>query len=159
TLSPFATLLRERHSTRDFDDAQPITIAELAKLLDYAARVQWKWTSPLDLGDGGFGPDIDYTRRPYPSAGSAYELELYLLVANCEGLARGLYHYDADRHALVPIEARAQEIEAQLASAQFAMAAPLPPPILITIAARFDRIAWKYSGIAYSLILKDVGVL
>ncbi len=33
------------------------------------------------------------------------------------------------------------------------------PQILITIAARFDRISWKYSSIAYSLILKDVGVL
>lgn len=158
-LSPFAALLRERHSTREFDDAQPITIAELAQFLDRAARVQWKWTSPLDFGDGSVGPDIDYTRRPYPSAGSAYELELYLLVAHCDGLARGLYHYDADRHALVAIEARAQEIETQLASAQFAMDASGPPQILVTIAARFDRISWKYSGIAYSLILKDVGVL
>jgi len=159
TLSSFVALLRERHSTRDFDDAQPITIAELAGFLDRAARVQWKWTSPLDFGDGSVGPDIDYTRRPYPSAGSAYELELYLLIAHCDGLARGFYHYDADRHAVVPIEARAPEIEAQLASAQFAMGAPAPPQILITIAARFDRIAWKYTGIAYSLILKDVGVL
>jgi SagB-type dehydrogenase family enzyme len=158
-LSPFATLLRERHSTRDFDDAQPITIAELARFLDHAARVQWKWTSPLDFGDGNMGPEIEYTRRPYPSAGSAYELELYLVVARCDGLERGTYHYDADRHALVPIEARAQEIEAQLASAQFAMDAPAPPQILVTIAARFDRVAWKYSGISYALILKDVGVL
>ena len=31
--------------------------------------------------------------------------------------------------------------------------------MLITIAARFGRISWKYSGIAYSLILKNVGVL
>ena len=157
--SPFATLLRQRHSTRDFDDAQPIRIAELAQLLDHTMRVQWKWTTPLDFGDGNTGCDIDYTRRPYPSAGSAYELELYLLVNHCDGLTRGLYHYDADRHALVPIMARAQDIEAQLAAAQFAMDAPAPPQILITIAARFDRIAWKYSGIAYALILRNVGVL
>ena len=39
------------------------------------------------------------------------------------------------------------------------MDAPGAPQILITIAARFDRVAWKYSSIAYSLILKDVGVL
>jgi SagB-type dehydrogenase family enzyme len=39
------------------------------------------------------------------------------------------------------------------------MDAPAPPQILITIAARFNRIAWKYSAIAYSLVLKDVGVL
>ena len=51
------------------------------------------------------------------------------------------------------------ELDAQLAAAEFAMDAPATPQILITIAARFDRISWKYSSIAYSLILKDVGVL
>jgi SagB-type dehydrogenase family enzyme len=158
-ISPFAKLLRERHSERDFDDQDPIKLAELAQLLDSAARVQSKWTSPLDFGDGSGGPDIDYTRRPYPSAGSAYELELYLAVANCDGLERGFYHYDADRHAMVPIRVRAQELDAMFAGAEFAMDAVAPPQILITIAARFDRINWKYSAIAYSLILKNVGVL
>ena len=39
------------------------------------------------------------------------------------------------------------------------MGAPGPPQVLITIAARFGRVAWKYSAIAYALILKDAGVL
>ena len=39
------------------------------------------------------------------------------------------------------------------------MGAAAVPQILITIAARFGRISWKYSSIAYALILKDVGVL
>ena len=39
------------------------------------------------------------------------------------------------------------------------MGAPAVPQILITIAARFGRVSWKYSSIAYSLILKDIGVL
>jgi SagB-type dehydrogenase family enzyme len=102
---------------------------------------------------------VAYTTRPYPSGGSAYELELYLAVANCGGLARGFYHYDADRHALVPISGPSPELDAQLAAAEFAMDAPGAPQILITIAARFNRISWKYSSIAYALILKDVGVL
>jgi SagB-type dehydrogenase family enzyme len=155
--SPLGELIQLRHSTRDFDDKQPITLAELAAFLDGTARVKAKWTSTIDLGGGG--PDVDFTARPYPSAGSAYELELYLAVANCEGLARGFYHYDADRHALVPIGARPQEVDALLASAVFAMDAPAVPQILITIAARFNRVSWKYGGIAYALILKDVGVL
>ena len=83
----------------------PITLAELAQFLDGTARVQSKWKSRVDLNDGG--PEVAYAARPYPSGGSAYELELYLAVANCEGLARGFYHYDADRHALVPIAVRA----------------------------------------------------
>ena len=151
--------MRERHSTRDFDEAQPITLAELARFLESAARVQSTWSEPLDFGDGDIGPEIAYTRRPYPSAGSAYELELYLAVSACEGLPRGFYHYDAERHALVPIPVDEQALAMQFEAAQFAMDAPMAPQILFTIAARFDRVAWKYSAIAYSLILKDVGVL
>jgi SagB-type dehydrogenase family enzyme len=156
--SPVARLLRERHSTRDFDDGKPITLAELSRFLDGAARVHSKWKSTVDLGDGN-GPEVDYAARPYPAGGSAYELELYLAVANCEGLPRGFYHYDADRHALVPIGAGTAELGALFASAKFAMDAPAAPQILITIAARFDRVSWKYSSIAYSLVLKDAGVL
>jgi len=156
--SAVARLLRERHSTRDFDDRNPITLAELSRFLDGAARVHSKWKSAADLG-GDDGPEVEYAARPYPSGGSAYELELYLAVANCAGLPRGFYHYDADRHALVPIGAGTAELGALFAAAEFAMDAPAAPQILITIAARFDRVAWKYSSIAYSLVLKDVGVL
>jgi len=159
TTSALTTLLNQRRSTRDFDDERPISVAELALLLERTARVRSKWTSALDFGDGTFGPEIDYTSRPYPSAGSGYELELYLAVANCKGLERGFYHYDADRHALVRIGVHEQQLYALLENASFAMGAPAPPQILITLAARFDRICWKYSGIAYSLILKDVGVV
>ena len=148
----FARLLRERHSVRDFDDAHPITLAELAQFLDSAARVLSEWKSETSSGS----PEITYSTRPYPSAGSAYELELYLAVSNCAGLARGLYHYDAGGHALVAIGASAQQLQALSAAAEFAMDAG-PPQVLITIAARFGRISWKYSSIAYSLILKDVG--
>jgi SagB-type dehydrogenase family enzyme len=155
--SPLATLLRQRHSTRDFDDRHPMTLAELARLLDLTARVQAKWQSRLELGETI--AEVDYAARPYPSGGSAYELELYLTVAHCTGLDRGFYHYDADRHALNAIPVRSQAIDAMLASAEFAMDTAAAPQILITLAARFDRISWKYSAIAYALVLKHVGVL
>jgi SagB-type dehydrogenase family enzyme len=155
-ISPIAKLLGERHSTRDFDDQRPITLGELARFLDGTARVRRKWKSRLDVSDSA--PEVGYAARPYPSGGSAYELELYLAVTHCEGLASGFYHYDADRHALVPIGARRQELDTLLAGAEFAMDAAAPPQILITVAARFARVSWKYSSIAYSLILKDVGV-
>jgi SagB-type dehydrogenase family enzyme len=154
--SRFATLLRDRHSIRDFDDRHPITLAELAQFLDTTARVLSEWKGDPHV-DGA--PEVTYSSRPYPSAGSAYELELYLTVVNCDGLARGLYHYDAGSHALVAIGASPQQLQAQAMAAQFAMDAPGQPQILITIAARFARISWKYSAIAYSLILKDVGTL
>jgi SagB-type dehydrogenase family enzyme len=152
-ISPIAKLLRERHSTRSFDDQRPITLAELAQFLDGAARVLSRSDAKLDLDEGG------HTVRPYPSAGAAYGLELYLAVNHCEGLGRGFYHYDAGAHALAPISVRGNELEALLAGAEHAMGAPAPPQILITITARFGRVSWKYSSIAYALILKDVGVV
>jgi SagB-type dehydrogenase family enzyme len=154
--SPIARLLRERHSTRMFDDAHPITIAELSQFLDATARVLSVWKPDGDHGDG---EEVEVAARPYPSAGASYELELYLAVDRCEGLGRGFYHYDAGGHVLVPIHARPQELEALLGEAKFAMGVPAAPQVLITIAARFGRVSWKYSAIAYALILKDVGVL
>jgi SagB-type dehydrogenase family enzyme len=132
-------------------------LSELARFLDGTARVLSTSTSRVDLGDSG--PLIEYAIRPYPSAGAEYELELYLAVNRCDGLAKGFYHYDAGGHALASIEVKGDEVEALLAGAQFAMGASAPPQILITLAARFGRVSWKYSSIAYALILKDVGVM
>jgi SagB-type dehydrogenase family enzyme len=149
--------LRERHSTREFDEQRPITLAELSRFLDRTARVVSEFKTPLDPEGGG--PMLTYTMRPYPSAGASYELELYLAVDKCEGLPRGFYHYDAGGHTLVPIDVRTHEFDALLKGAQLAMEASAAPQVLITIAARFGRISWKYSSIAYGLILRDVGVL
>lgn len=155
--SPIPRLLRERHSTRVFDDHHPITLAELSQFLDSTARVLSISKAGGDLSNGG--PAIGYAKRPYPSAGSSYELELYLAVDRCEGLARGFYHYDAGGHALSLIDVRPHDLEALLGESEFAMGVPTAPQVLITIAARFGRVSWKYSSIAYALILKDVGVL
>jgi len=154
-LAPAARLLRQRHSVRSFDAERPITLAELAQFLDAAARVTATW----QVEDESGGPPVSYARRPYPAAGASYELELYLAVAACDGLAKGIYHYDAGAHVLVPLDARPQDVDALLTGATYAMDAPAPPQILITITARFGRVSWKYSSLAYALILKDVGVL
>jgi SagB-type dehydrogenase family enzyme len=153
-----AKMLGERRSVRSFDDRTPITLIELSRFLDGTARVRSEWAATLDSEAVG-GPPINYTTRPYPSGGSSYPLELYLAVDKCDGLDRGFYFYDAGEHTLVPIDVRAAELEALLRSAAFAMGESSVPQILVTIAVRFGRVSWKYSSIAYSLILKDVGVL
>lgn len=154
--SRVAALLRQRHSTRVFDQGHPITLLELSRFLDGTARIQSRDRLKYE---GDNAPVVEFAERPYPSGGASYELELYLAVDRCEGLVRGFYHYDADRHALVPIEVSARQLEAMLADAQFAINSPAAPQVLITIAARFGRVSWKYSAIAYALILKHVGVL
>ncbi len=151
-LSAFAELLRRRRSARSFDDGRPITLQELSTFLDRSARVLSRWSDP-SADDGG------HTSRPYPTAGAAYELELYLAVVTCEGLERGFYHYDAGAHGLAAIPTQESDFEALIAQAAQAMGVAAPPQILIVVAARFGRISWKYSAIAYSLIAKDVGAL
>jgi SagB-type dehydrogenase family enzyme len=157
SISTYERLLRQRHSTRNFDDQRPITLEELSRFLDGTAPVVCQGTSKTGFGTDT--PPITYAPRPYPSAGASYELELYLAVNKCEGLSRGFYHYDAGEHALVRIEVLDRQLEAVLMRAGSAMGAPAAPQVLITIAARFARVSWKYSAIAYELILKDVGVL
>jgi SagB-type dehydrogenase family enzyme len=153
-----AQLLCDRRSARSFDAEKPITLAELAQFLDATSRIYATFESKLEeLGEAS--PVITYAVKPYPGAGGAYELELYLAVNRCEGLARGFYHYDAAAHALAPIAAPMPAFEALLTSAEFAIGASAAPQVLVTIAARFGRISWKYSAVAYALILKDVGVL
>jgi len=155
--APIGKLLRDRHSLRVYDNEHPITLVELAHFLGSAARVQSRWTSEVEPGDADGA--VDYAARPYPSGGGCWELELYLAVDRCDGLPRGFYHYDAGDHALVPIAAREDQLDAMLGGAQYAMGAPASPQVLVTIAARFGRISWKYSSFAYSLVLKDAGVL
>jgi SagB-type dehydrogenase family enzyme len=84
---------------------------------------------------------------------------LYLVVNTCEGLAAGLYHYSPQQHRLFKLTGRTSEVEALLEEAYYTAARQGRPQILIILAARFQRVAWKYSSMAYALILKHVGVL
>jgi SagB-type dehydrogenase family enzyme len=154
--SPLVATLHRRYSTRSFDERHPITLEELSRLFDAVARIRVR---DHLRDDDDAGPELEIAARPYPSGGASYELELYLAVDRCQGLARGFYHYDAGRHVLVPIAVNAWQLDAVLDDAQLAMGATSFPQILVTIAARFGRVSWKYSAIAYALILKDVGVL
>lgn len=47
-----------------------------------------------------FGKSLDQSRRPYPSAGARYPLEIYPLILHCEGIEKGLYHYNVKEDVL-----------------------------------------------------------
>jgi SagB-type dehydrogenase family enzyme len=47
----------------------------------------------------------------------------------------------------------------QLRDAQASAGLAQQPPLLITLASRFQRRSWKYAAIAYANTLKNVGVL
>ena len=141
-----ARLLRDRHSTRVFDDQRPIMLAELSRFLDSTARVQSQGRSNLDLGEGG--PVVEYASRPYPFGRRQLGARTLSCSRQMRGTCTRISHYDAGGHALTSIGVRSHELDALLRGAEFAMGAPAAPQILITIAARFGRIAWKYSSLA-----------
>lgn len=98
--------------------------------------------------------------RPYPAGGTLYELDVYVAIAACGGLSPGLYRYDGVGHRLVRRAGRTAEVDRLLADAARATGLPATEPqVLLVLAARMPRVAWKYTGLAYALVLKDVGVI
>jgi SagB-type dehydrogenase family enzyme len=153
---PFASVVENRVSCRDFA-AEPLTAAQLGEFLYRVGRI--RETFEMDAGaDEEF--TMEFTSRPYPAGGSLYELEIYPLVVRCDGVEPGLYHYDALNHRLEPVSDLTDATQQLLWDACESTGAEYErTQVLFIIAARFQRIAWKYAGMAYALILKHVGVL
>jgi len=150
-----------RRSVREYNEEQPLPLEQLGHLLYRACRVTFRdeteFESPLADVDGK--AKVEFAWRPYPTGGASYELEVYLSADRCAGLDSGFYHYDAERHCLVRIAGRTPEVEELLHGAYVATGYQAKPQVVLHIAARFQRVAWKYRAIAYSVILKNAGVL
>jgi len=154
---PFARVQEARRSLREYG-ADSLTVQQLGEFLFRVGRVADYWKE--DLPTAGRAAQLSSAVRPYPAAGGLYELDLYLIVNRCAGLDPGLYEYDPERHALRPRPVSQHDTAALLADASLASAIPQEQlQVLVIVAARFQRVAWKYSSIAYSLVLKNVGVL
>jgi SagB-type dehydrogenase family enzyme len=151
--APFTAVLEARHSARRFSPLPP-SARELGELLYRALRIRSRICA--EGGDPADGALID---RPYPSGGAIHELEYYITVDRCEGLRPGVYAYDALRHELVPISGPEQVSRVLQGQAELAAELDQPPPVLITVTARFGQIFRKYSAMGYALVLKDAGVV
>lgn len=148
TEASFTQVLEARKSIRQYRET-PITAQQLGEFLYRCARVKHHYQT--DRGE--------IARRPYPSGGALYELELYPVVNSCEGIPSGLYQYEPLAHQLCRISDRTETVEALLNDARQSMGQQGMPQVLIIIAARFQRLASKYESMAYALMLKHVGVL
>ncbi|MCG8458495.1 MAG: SagB family peptide dehydrogenase [Holophagales bacterium] len=144
---PLTEVLETRRSERN-PASDPLTLDQLGELFFRAARIRRLET------DG----DCETSRRVYPGGGALYELEIYPVVHRCRGLEAGLYHYDAWRHGLWTLGPPSEESRALLKAAGQTARAP-QPDVLLVLAARFQRVSWKYGSMAYAGILKNVGVL
>ena len=146
---PLSQLLERRRSIREHDDEHPITKAQLGEFLFRVAHQRETWSDEHQ----------ELSSRPYPSGGAAHELELYPLVRLCDGVEPALYHYDPAGHTLGRVAEPGQWTMLLLEYARGAAVMERPPQVVLLVAARFGRVTWKYESMAYSLVLKHVGVL
>jgi SagB-type dehydrogenase family enzyme len=154
---PFGWVQEARRSVREYAN-EPMTARQLGEFLYRVARARDCLEKSVETPRGPVR--LGVASRPYPSGGALYELELYVAINACEGLAKGLHYYDPLGHRLCRLPSHTADVQQLLREA--AIAAQIPDDslqVLLIVTARFGRIAWKYSGIAYSLILKNVGVL
>jgi len=148
-------VLEERRSIRQHDDANPIRLEQIGEFLYRAAGVR-----RAVLHDG-----VEHVTGPNPSGGALDPLEFYLAVRLADGLQPGLYRYDRFGHRLEHVCGMTRAVRRIVVAAQNATSGPpepsltYPPQIVILLAARFGRVGWSYEMLAYSLILKLVGVV
>lgn len=145
-----AEVMEERRSLRSYGEDTPLTVEELGEFLFRTARVR---------ATGRDTEGLDVSSRPYPAGGAAYELEVYPLVRNVRGLDAGLYHYAPHGHRLHPVPASATALRRLMKASAAGMTGDATPQVLLVIATRFGRLAWKYRAMGYALTLKHVGVL
>jgi SagB-type dehydrogenase family enzyme len=88
----FLSQLEQRASYSDPTDRRPVSDTELATLLAFA------------YGEGGQSEEPP-PRRPVPSAGACYPLELYPIVLDSPDIDRGIYHFNVGDDSLEQLQA------------------------------------------------------
>jgi SagB-type dehydrogenase family enzyme len=137
--------LAERRSVRDYTLA-PLPLETLGRLLFacHGAREQRAG------GEWVF-------QRSAPSAGGKYPNEIYIATQSVEGLADGIYHYDARAHALEhrrPGLAHPALLDLTLGQEMIRDA-----NVVLAITGVRERTMWKYGQRGYRFVLLDAGHL
>jgi SagB-type dehydrogenase family enzyme len=133
-------LLLHRRRSAAARRPEPMSLGELSVLL--AASYLAAEVSP-----GVF-------RRPIPSGGALYPLELYTIAVAVDGLERGSYHYHPFRHRLECLRPLAvADVRAALVDPGLADGAAA----LLVVTAMFWRSRFKYGARGYRFALLEAG--
>lgn len=143
------SVLEARRSVRTHQ-GYPVGLDRLGEFLFRTARVRTRW----DAGEKG-----EFSSRPYPSGGASYELETYLNVGEGAGVSPGFYWYDPVSHALRLVRPPDEDTASLMMRASQSTGGLAWPQVLLILAARFQRVSWKYDAIAYATVLKNVGAV
>lgn len=145
---PLGSVLRLRRSKRSFSPT-PLSLEELSALLWHAVAIQ-------DRPAGNSQKEWDRTRRPYPSGGARYPIEIYPVVfRGSASLPAGVYHYNFRQHALeiLPRDVRLAGEKHKL----FTQPWLFEVPVAFFLTAVAWRSAIKYGEFAFRLTLFEAG--
>ena len=143
-------VLAERKSIRRYSN-KSISVDNLSNFLYHSARIKTFYKS-----DEGI-----LTKRPYPSGGARYPLEIYVVNNRIRGIQKGIHYYDPLKHELILLN---KNKNYQERFNKFAIRVLYPtmsrePDAIFIITAVFARTMWKYDRLGLSLILSDLGCL
>jgi len=145
---PLDAALLERRTWRRFS-RRPAALADIATVLGLTWGVQQHATD--DEGNR-------IVLKTSPSGGATHPIEVYVAAFTVSGLPRGIYHYDAARHALT----RVRTVRARFTPMRYLPRQPWyrGAAALFLMTAVVGRETWKYATArAYRALLIDAGHL
>lgn len=148
----FYDVLLNRKSKR-ISYSSKLSLSKLSKLLWFVFHIKNTYSACVD----SISYDISY--RPVPSAGGLHEIDLFIIVNNFPELESGSYFYNPSEHQLEFVQSWNCFADQLLMQAAMAANLDSAPSFLLCLSCRYDRLAWKYEGFVYSLILKHVGII
>lgn len=150
--TPLDALLSARATCRNFDPAGVVPLGVLATMLRRAFGAQAAET---------LAPGAVMLKKHSPSGGGLHPIDAYLLVQRVDGLAPGAYHYHPVAHALQPLPAPVGGLAGQARALVAGQQWFADAPVLVLMAARFQRNFWKYRAHpkAWRVIQLDAGHL
>lgn len=131
----FDRLLARRVTCRNFDPARKVPYALFAHMLQrvFAAQAEVRVTD-----------DTVFLKKNVPSGGGLHPMECYLIVQHVEGVEPGLYHYQAQEHALESLVSPAKPLREFVMDVVARQHWFADAHVVAVLAPRFDRSFWKY---------------
>ena len=130
--------MQKRRSVREYG-GRPLTMAEVGQLL---------WAAQGVSGPRSY-------KRTAPSAGGLCPLELYVLIGEVEGIATGLYRYQAGEHSLIRMHGR--DLRRELGRAAVEQMWSAEAAVVFVFAAVYERTTVKYGERGVRYVHMDVG--
>ncbi|MFC1584668.1 SagB/ThcOx family dehydrogenase [Fibrobacterota bacterium] len=132
--------IEKRRSVRNYSSA-PLPLSALARLLLSAQGVTGK----------AYGTML----RSAPSAGALYPIEIYPVVNNVKGLARGIYHYHIKKHYLELV--KQGDFRSEITGAGLEQEMLGEADVTLVITAVFNRIRSKYGERGFRYVYMEAG--